>query len=92
MESEYAPSGSDEEEESSQEEYSSETETSEEGSGKETLHSPGGGSVAVVDPRKGEPVSKSDVLDSANTQLNYKAGVDPQEQILWFSLLYRKQL
>lgn len=32
VESEYAPSGSDEEEESSQEEYSSETETSEEGS------------------------------------------------------------
>ena len=54
MESEYAPSGSDEEEESSQEEYSSETETSEEGSGKETLYSPGGGSGAVVDPRKGE--------------------------------------
>ena len=54
MESEYAPSGSDEEEESSQEEYSSETETSEEGSGKETLYSPGGGSGTVVDPRKGE--------------------------------------
>ena len=49
VESEYAPSGSDEEEESSQEEYSSETETSEEGSGKaETLHSPWGGSVSVV--------------------------------------------